>query len=120
MSNSVKIRSKTYLPGAGVDAQGNPSQTKQRVVGKINVTNYSHGGETLRPRDVNLRVIDYIDLKVDEAVGGNDGGQQRLAHWSRSAEQFYVLVDGVQVAATADPVISFVAEGDSVDGVELT
>jgi hypothetical protein len=68
---------------------------------------------------VNLRVIDFIDLKVDEAIGGSDGGNIREAHWSRSAQQFYVLVDNVQVAATADPLVSFVAEGDSVDDVEL-
>jgi hypothetical protein len=120
MSNTVQTRFTRPLPGGGYDSGGNPKQGKVEVRGKITVTNYSHGGEDLVPADLGLRTIDWLDLKVDEAIGGADGGQQRVAHWSSSAQQFYVLEDSVQIAATRDPVLSFNAFGDSAHDVELT
>lgn len=119
MSNTVQVRFTSFLPGSGFNSAGNPKQGKTRVVGKITVTNYSHGGEDLTPSDVGLTVIDYIDIKVDEAVGGNDGGQSRLVHYATSSQQFYVLEDSVQVGSGTDPVLSFVAEGDSAGDVEI-
>ena len=119
MSNTVQIRFRSFLPGSGFDSGGNPKQGKQEVRGKITVTNYSHGGESLAPADIGLTTIDYIDIKYDNAVGGNDGSQPRLVHYSHVDQQFYVLEAGVQIAATRDPVLSFSAFGDSAHDVEL-
>ncbi len=120
MANTVKVRFRSFLPGSGFDSGGNPKQGKQEVRGKIEVTNYSHGGENLTPADVGLSTIDYIDIKYDNAVGGNDGGNARLVHYSHVDNQFYVLEDHVQIAVTRDPVLSFAAFGDSAHDVELT
>jgi hypothetical protein len=119
MGNTVQQRFHRPLPGGGVDVNGNPKQGKVEVRGKITVTNYAHGGEDLTPADLGLVTIDWIDLKCDEPIGGNDGGQVREAHWSASAQQFYVLQDNVQIAATADPVLSYNAFGDTVRDAEL-
>jgi hypothetical protein len=118
MSRTLRIRFKTFLPGTGFNAAGNPKQGKQRVVGKVHVTNYQRDGENLSPADVGLRTIDYISLTVDEAMTGS-GGEARTAHYSSSAQQFYILEGAGKLAATADPVVSFVAEGDSAEDVEI-
>lgn len=119
MSSSYRIRARQHIPGGGHDSNGRPRQGKVAVWGKINVTNYAHGGETLRPSDVGLKTIEWIDIKFDNAVGGNSGSQPREAHYSYVDQQFYLLEDNVQIAATADPVLSFHAVGDSADDVEL-
>ncbi|MDY6957678.1 MAG: hypothetical protein SVK08_00840 [Halobacteriota archaeon] len=119
MSNVVKTRFHRPLPGGGRDSNGNPKQGKVEVRGKIEVTNYSHGGESLTPADIGLLAIDWIDIKPDEPVGGNDGGQVREVHYSFSNQQFYILEDNVQIAATSDPVLSFNAFGDTVRDAEL-
>ena len=123
MSNSVRIRRRSSLPGAGFDIAGNPSQNKQQVVGKIVVTDYTRGGETLRPRDLGLENFDHLHLSLDEGQGGASG-QVRTVVYAAAAQQFYVLIEGAggefdQEAATADPVVSFIAEGDAVSRPEL-
>lgn len=119
MANTVAERFHRPLPGGGRDANGNPKQGKVEVRGKITVTDYDHGGESLTPADLGLTTIDWIDIKPDEPVGGNDGGQVREVHYSFSQQQFYVLEDDVQIAATADPVLSYNAFGDTVRDAEL-
>jgi len=118
MANKVQFRRNTHLPGAGFDAAGNPVQGKQRVVGRITVTTYSRGGETLKPSDVGLRTIDYIDIKATEAVSGNSGAPVTV-HYSASGQEFYVLEGRDELGATKNPVLSFVAEGDSAATVDL-
>jgi len=119
MSSSFRIRGRQHLPGGGHNSNGSPRQGKVQVWGKINVTNYTHGGESLTPADVGLTTIEWIDIKFDNAVGGNSGGQQRDAYYSHTDQEFYLLEADVQIAATADPVLSFLACGDTADDVEL-
>ena len=113
MSNRVEVRWHRPLPGGGRDSSGSPVQGKVEVRGKIRVTDYRHGGETLRPADLGLTTIDWIDIKPEEPVGGNDGSQARFAHYSFASQQFYVVENGVQIANTADPVLHFSATGDT-------
>lgn len=120
MSSSFRPRGRQHLPGGGHDSNGNPRQGKVQVWGKIQVTNYTHGGETLVPSDVGLKTIEWIDIKFDNAVGGNSGGQQRDAYYSYNDQQFYLLEADVQIAATSDPLLSFFAAGDAAeDDAEL-
>src|SRR3990170_4099047 len=124
MATSVRVRRRSSLPGAGFDSAGNPNQNKEQVVGKLVVTNYARGGETLRPADLGLVNIDHLHLTLDEGMAGAGDQGVRTVVYSSSAQQFYVLVNDatlgdLQVAATADPVVSFIAEGDSVRRPEL-
>ena len=124
MSTSVRVRRRSSLPGAGFDSAGNPSQNKEQVVGKLVVTNYSRGGETLTPTSLGLVNIDHLHLTLDEGMAGAGDAGVRTVVYSTSAQQFYILQDDAtlgdrQVAATSDPVVSFIAEGDSVRRPEL-
>ena len=63
MANDVKIRFRSFLPGAGFDSAGNPKQGKTRVVGQVAVTSYA-SGESLSAQDVGLSSIDFMELKL--------------------------------------------------------
>lgn len=120
MARSIRVRGKQHLPGGGFNSNGQPKQGKIQVWGKIEVTNYSRGGESLAPSDLGLRTIEWLDIKFDNAVGGNDpGNQRRDAIYSHVDQQFYLLESGNELAATADPRLSFLAAGDTIDDVEL-
>jgi len=124
MSTSVRVRRRCSLPGAGFDSAGNASQSKEQVVGKLVVTNYNRGGETLRPVDLGLTSLDYLSLQLEEGLAEAAHGVRSVVY-SVSAQQFYVFVEtGAteqqdEVAATSDPVVSFLAEGDAVRRPEL-
>jgi len=118
MSNTVQIRYRSYLPGSGFNGNGNPVQGKSRTVGRITVTTLNGGGESLTPSDVGLSVIDHIDLKVTEEVSSKSGAP-RSAHYSYSAQEFYVLQDNSTTSTSGNNyVVTFVAEGDSSRNIE--
>lgn len=125
MANTVQIRFRSFLPGAGHDSGGSPKQGKQEVHGRITVTNYNRGGEGLTPADVGLTTIDHLDLQLVDPLTGPDPGQgARQVYYSGAAQEFYITVTtqaGVptELAGTADPVLSFHAKGDSAHDVEL-
>lgn len=125
MASDIKNLSKSFLPGAGRDRDGNPSQRKCRVTGRIEVTSYARGGENLTPSDVKLDTIDYLAFEVENAVTGNNPGQgTRKAYYADAAQQFYVTRTRIaggesEVAAASTCVLKFVAEGDAADAPEL-
>ena len=104
MSRVVKVLHKSFLPGAG----------------------FTTGGEALSPQDVGLTTLDHIDIKHREELMSSDpGGARRQILYSYAAQQFYVIKETtggefIEEAATADPVLSFEAFGDSASDVELT
>jgi hypothetical protein len=125
MAKSVNETFRQYLPGAGKDTLGNPKQGKTRVVGRINVTSYTLGGEALVPRDVNLARIDWLNLRVADEVGGADGEQVRTACYNQTNDVFYLFVKGGdnvtrQAAAASTETVEYCAEGDSAYDVELS
>ena len=130
MANDIKVRFRTFLPGAGFDSAGGAKQGKTRVVGRIAVTSYTKGGEAFNPVDVGLTAIDHIDLRVNEQTGSPSAQTERSAIYSPSANQFYLVIDSLTGAATgakrveydlADTeTLTFVAEGDSAADIELT
>lgn len=125
MANTVQVRYRSYLPGAGFDSNGNAKQGKQEVRGVITVTNYIQGGEDLTPADVNLTNIDYIELVLQEPFEGNQSDKTvREIGYSVSAQQFYINTviqagDRVELGNTVNPVVMFNAFGDSVEAPEL-
>lgn len=120
MSNVVKIRFRSFLPGSGKNASGSDKQGKTNTRGVIEVTNYSRGGESLTPQDVGLTAIDDIVLTHREPASGPDPAEgTRRVIYSHSQQQFYIVKGLVEEAATADPVITFDAFGDSAHDVEL-
>jgi len=125
MARTVKPTFKQWIPGAGRTAGGTPVQGKTKTTGRVTVSSYAgSGGETLRPADVGLSVIDHISLKVVEEVSSADQKVTRHAAYSPSSQQFYLFTtdkdgDKTGYAATATEEVSFVAEGDSVMDVEL-
>lgn len=123
MANDVKIRFRSFLPGAGFDSAGNPKQGKTRVVGQVSVTSYE-SGEPLSAQDVGLSSIDFMELNVSDATGNASGQNYRQALYVKSVGQFYlntVSSAGVpdQYAPAATETLEFVAEGDSAHDVEL-
>lgn len=133
MANDVKIRFRSFLPGAGFDNSGNPKQGKTRVVGRVEVTAYAGGdGERLSAQDVGLSNIDFIQLRVEDentgamsAAAGGGIAPRRAVTYTKSTGHFYLftvdadgqVTGGVGAADTEN--LEFVAEGDSAADVEL-
>lgn len=125
MSNTVQVRYRSFLPGSGFDSGGNPKQGKQEVRGQVTVTDYTLGGESLKPSDLGLTTIDYIDLVLQEPFEGNQPDKTgREIGYSFSSQEFYITtVDKsgtkAELVTSADPVVVFNAFGDSAHDVEL-
>lgn len=125
MATNVKTRFRKFLPGAGFDANGSPVQGKTRVVGRLEVTSYTRGGEPLTPRDIGLTTIDSIDIRVENEVAGPGAEVTREARYSLTDEVFYLTTtdsDGTRLEATGAGTenLQFDAFGDSAHDVELT
>lgn len=124
MARTVKPTFKQWIPGSGRSTGGTPVQGKTRTVGRVSVTSYTTGGVDLKPADVGLSSIDYIQVNVVEGVSSADQKVTRHAAYSQSAQQFYLFTsdkdgDKTAYAAAATEEVSFVAEGDSAMDVEL-
>lgn len=124
MARTVKPTLKQWIPGAGRTATGVPTQGKTRTVGRITVTSYTKGGESLTPADVGLSNIDFITIKDREQTGSPEARSTRGVLYSNVAQQFYLVTTGVagdvaERAGAAATELEFVAEGDSAHDVEL-
>jgi hypothetical protein len=125
MANTVAIRFRSFLPGAGFDASGVAKQGKQEVRGRITVSSYVQGGETLRASDLGLTNIDHLDLQVVDGMKSPGGNPHRFAVYNETNEQFYLLESDnaganiIETVGAAAVVVSFAAFGDSAHDVEL-
>lgn len=128
MANDVKIRFRSYLPGAGVDSAGEPKQGKTRVCGLIDVTSYTGPiGEPMTPIELGLSTIDTLQMRVVNSVPGNDGKHARECVYADDSERFYLInvsAAGVRTnypaGASGAAVVEFDVFGDSAHDVELT
>ncbi|MHA2069099.1 MAG: hypothetical protein ACXABY_32455 [Candidatus Thorarchaeota archaeon] len=118
MSNVVKTRLRDTKPGTGFDSSGSPRQGKVEVTGRIEVTSYA-AGESLTPSELGLSAIDFLTLTPEEGMGAADGGERVTAHYSVSAQEFYILIDGASTAGGNNLNLFFQALGDSASDVEL-
>lgn len=124
MANSVRIRFRSFLPGAGFDSSGNPKQGKQEVRGRIVVTTYARGGEDLTAADLGLTTVDHVALEVVDGIKSPGGNPATFAKWVESVNQFYVLQtdnagNDIVEAGANNFTLSFSAFGDSAHDVEL-
>lgn len=119
MANTPKVRGRTFIAGAGFDANGNAKQGKVLVHGRIEVTS-AVAGETLKPSDVELTTIDYIDIRHENPHGGASGGEHRTVGYDFATQEFYVLQDDDSTTPVgSDHNLRFVAFGDAAADVEL-
>lgn len=128
MASDVRIRFRSFLPGAGFDSSGNPKQGKTRVVGVVSVTSYGgSSGEPLAAEDVGLNNIDFIQLRVSDENSGDMSSAGfapiRKVTYTKSTGHFYLYneieADIAEVASGSTETVEFVAEGDSAHDVEL-
>jgi hypothetical protein len=125
MANDVKIRFRTYLPGAGVDSVGAPKQGKTRVVGHVEVTSYVSAGEPLSAIEMGLSSIDTLTMRVRDQAGAGAGNSRREVIYNVTDELFYLFTVGsigqtANYADEATETVEFTVEGDSAHDVELT
>ena len=119
MAHDTKIRGKTFIAGAGFDANGNPKQGKVLVHGRIEVTSFNQG-EQLPPSEIGLNTIDYIDIRHEEPSATGSGGTDRQVNYAYATQDFYILEDQDPTPPTdASHNLRFVAFGDSAEDVEL-
>lgn len=122
MARTIKVKSRSALPGTGFDSAGNPKQGKRKVVGTLAVTSYTSVGESLTPADLGLAVIDFITINHADQAAGTEGRGSRWVNYANTTSDFYIMqqVGTTEVAATGGThSLIFTAEGDALDGIEL-
>lgn len=123
MARTIKVRSRSALPGTGFDSAGNPRQGKREVIGSLSVTSASSAGESLTAADLGLSVIDFIRINhVDEAANA-EGRGSRWVNYCQTTSDFYIMqqVGTTETVATGTShTLNFQAKGDALDGIELT
>lgn len=118
MAHTVRVTHRTFLPGVGNDrVSGVASNKKQMVVGVVDVTNYTSGGEVIRPEEFGLETVDYITFGplFEQTTAYN-------VRYEWSTYQFNVTADngGGQFTATNDVgEVGFLAVGDSAATPDL-
>jgi len=113
LATSVRVRFREYLK-PGRDANGSPVQNKEMVVGRLVVTAFNGGGESLTPSDLGLDNFDYLQLSVEDGVGSKSG-EARTATFSHTAQEFYVFQSGGTAGTSAkDWNVNFLAVGNSL------
>lgn len=122
MARIIKTRIRSALPGSGFDSAGNAKQGKRRVVGEISVTSYTSAGEKLTAADLGLSTIDFISLRHEDQAGAKEGKEARHVLYNSTSSDFYIVKNTGATVATggATNTIFFSAEGDALDGTELT
>lgn len=114
MANTVAVRYRRHLPGAGFNSNGSPVANKAQVTGRIAVTSY-RAGESLPASKLGLDVIDHIDLRVTESTAAASGAQIRVANYSYSSNEFYLFEVGTAGGGLGGKnfTVTFDAIGDS-------
>lgn len=83
-------------------------------MGRIVVTSFNGGGESLTPTDMGLESFDYLQLGVEDGMGSKSG-EPRTAIYSHSAQEFYVLQSGGTAGTSGkDWSVWFTAMGNSL------
>lgn len=121
----VRIRFRSFLPGAGYDVNGQAKQGKTDVRGVITAS-YLSGGTPLLPADVGLDVIDTLTLVLEEPNRSPNPAQNyRTVSYSKSAQEFYCFEEvsaantDAELANATEILIEFDAFGDAAWAPEL-
>ena len=114
MAIDVRIRSITTLAGSGKTIGGTAANRKGLVVGDIDITTYTAGGEPIKPADLGLTQIDGLHVSVVD-VDGTVPAAGQICGWSYTRDaDLLLLVDGAGgvTDAGSDGQVRFVATGD--------
>lgn len=83
-------------------------------MGRIVVTAFNGGGESLTPSDMGLENFDYFHMAVEEGVGSKSG-EARGAAYSNTAQEFYIFQSGGTANTSGkDWQLEFIALGNSL------
>lgn len=121
MAIDVRIRSITSLAGGGKTIGGNASNRKAIVVGDIDITTYTSGGELINPPDLGLATIDGFHVSVVD-VDGTVPSATQICGWGYDrALSLLLLVDGAGgvTDADSDAQVRFVATGNIAAAPDL-
>jgi hypothetical protein len=127
MAYDVKVRFKSFLPGAGYDASGRPVQGKTTVQGVLEGSVVGGGGQPLTAVDLGLQTLDSLHLELEEGSPSNNPASPdtRRVFYSKSSAEFYIATVGDEAIAplplangtTAN--VMFTAFGDAAHNAEL-
>ena len=109
MAYTAKILYTSHL-GVGLDnLTGAPSNKKVVVVGLINITSYTSGGEPIDAFDLGLEKIDFIGLDALEQAN------EYIALWDHVTNDIFLVTTGTTEESGSTDVgeVSFLAVGDS-------
>ena len=149
-NRTIRIRYRSFLPGAGFSSSGKPKQGKTNVRGQVQIVDYVKGGTALTAGDMGLDTLDDVTLTLVDPVRNQTSiSRLRTVAYSSSAGEFYVfenipdyhqfyLAGGSsveddnnasnfvsagelrEIAVDSDFTLSFDAFGDSAHDIELT
>ncbi len=125
MAIDIVTRFKGVLPwGAtgGHDSAGGAQQNKTVVVGRMDITSYTGGGEPVTAANLGLKNLDCILLNVEDVDGSVATTTNiHVATYDYTAEQVLAW-DGADFAVIpgTSAVVRFAAFGDSAEAPEFT
>ncbi|KKL45798.1 hypothetical protein LCGC14_2352000 [marine sediment metagenome] len=121
MAIDVRIRSITALTSGGKTIGGVASNEKAMVVGDIDITTYTSGGELINAPDLGLTSIDGLHVSVVD-VDGTVPSATQICGWGYDrALSLLLLVDGSGgvTDAGSNAQVRFVAFGDTASAPKL-
>lgn len=121
MAIDVTIRSITALATGGKNIGGAASNRKAMVVGDIDITTYTSGGEPVSPNDLGLVSIDGFHVSVVDVDGTVASATQILGWGFDRGTDLLLLVDGSGgvTDAGSNGQVRFVAFGDLAAAPQL-
>jgi hypothetical protein len=131
MANDVRITFRTFLPGsAGVSKtlNGVPVQGKALVCGRIVTTDVQSGLETVAIQDFGLTTLDFISVNVHGTTGGVPAkSATTTVHADYDTVNTRLVISDIAssgqrdpITNDEDPVLEFLAVGDTSIAPELT
>ena len=124
MAIDIVTRFRGVLPwGAtgGRDSAGNPANNKTVVVGRMDITSYTTGGESVTAANLGLRNLDCILLNVEDVDGSVATTTNIHSATYDHTNQLVLAWDGAAFATIpgTSAVVRFAAFGDGIEP-ELT
>ena len=121
MAIDVRIRSITALAGGGKTVGGTASNNKVMVVGDIDITTYTSGGEPVSPQALGLTEIDGLHVSIVDVDGSVPSATQICGWGFDRGTDLLLLVDGSGgvTDAGSNAQVRFVAFGETAGAPNL-
>ena len=128
MAHNVRVSFRGTIPGVGFTEAGVAVNQKTLVVGQVNTTNVASGLESVGKEEFGLETINFIKLNIRSASGGSPAKSATTsvhADWDDVNERLVIADvaaagDRTAITDNEDPVVEFLAVGDSALAPELT